>query len=204
MISLFFYVPVLATSAINKSSSPIVNTVKQRVQRFARKHKIPGMAVALYVHDTPYVFHFGYANREKKIPVTRNTLFEIGSISKVFTCILIAQEILDGRMQLSDSISDHIPALMQNKRLRTVTIEKLCTHTAALPYDAPVGISSKDGLIRHMAKWRPVTSQNIYRYSNHGIELLRVALEEANHKTINMLFTERILADIRMRAKRFP
>ncbi len=199
-ISLFFNTPVLTISKKRALNSPTIPIVKQYVQRFMRKYKIPGMAVALYVHNTPYIFHFGYANRENKIPVTRATLFEIGSISKVFTCILIAQEILANRMQLHDAISDHIYFLKNNQRLNTMTIEQLCTHTAALPYDVPVDISSKESLLRHMIKWRPATKQAIYRYSNHGIELLRLALEESTRKTINMLFTERILVPLNMSA----
>ena len=195
-ISLFSNSQVLATPITQTT----VNVVKQQVQRFMRKHKIPGMAVVLYVHNTPYIFHFGYANREKKTPVTRDTLFEIGSISKVFTCILIAQEILARRMQLHDSISDHIAILKNNQRLHNMTIEKLCTHTSSLPYDAPLGIRSKDSLINHMVKWRPTTNQAVYRYSNHGIELLRVALEESTNKTINRLLSERILVPLNMSA----
>lgn len=195
-ISLFLNLQILTTSI----APTAVSIVKQQVQRFMRKYKIPGMAVVLYVHHTPYIFHFGYANREKKISVTRDTLFEIGSISKVFTCILIAQEILAQRMQLHDPISDHIAMLKNNQRLRHMTIEKLCTHTALLPYDAPLGITSKASLIRHMVKWRPATKQAVYRYSNHGIELLRVALEELTNKTINRLFSERILVPLNMSA----
>jgi beta-lactamase class C len=193
---LIFNLQIVATSI----TQPTVQLVKRQVQRFMRKHKIPGMAVVLYVHHTPYIFHFGYANREKKIPVTRDTLFEIGSISKVFTCILIAQEILAERMQLHDPISDHIAMLKNNQRLRNMTIEKLCTHTALLPYNAPLGITSKASLINHMVKWRPATNQAVYRYSNHGIELLRIALEESTNKTINRLFSERILGPLNMSA----
>lgn len=173
-------------------------TVKRRVDTFMQRNKIPGMAIVLYTNERPYFFNFGYADKEKKTPVTQNTIFEIGSISKIFTCLLLAQEILTGNMHLSDPISEHIPQLARNKYLKTMSLEKLATHTSLLPFNAPNGVKSEAGLIRHLTAWRPCTPVSTWCYSNHGVELLRIALEESSQKSIERLLLERILYPLNM------
>src|SRR5581483_202499 len=111
------------TSQATTKKDPIATIVSKIVKDFMREFNIPGAAVALYIHGTPYLFSFGYADQEHKIPVTESTLFEIGSISKLFTCLLIAQEILAGRMRLTDPITNYIPLLATNNKLQTCTLE---------------------------------------------------------------------------------
>lgn len=52
------------------------------------KNQIPGMAVALVLGEKTYVFNYGVSDVEKQTPVTDETIFEIGSISKTFTATL--------------------------------------------------------------------------------------------------------------------
>lgn len=166
----------------------ISSVVKKIASPFMRQYQIPGLAIALCVHDNSYLFHFGYANKKDKIPVTQNTLFELGSITKLFTCLLIAQEVEKGNMKLTEPISSYIPCLSTNKNLHTITLERLGTHTANLPFNAPAWIKSKKDLLKHIASWRPeVTLPLSWRYSNHGIELLAIALEESLHESYNDL-----------------
>lgn len=173
--------------------------VKKIVQPFLRKHEIPGASIILYKNNTPYFFYFGYADKHKKTPITQNTLFEIGSVSKIFTCLLLAQEILDGSMHLNDSINKHIPLLSTRKQLKNITLKKLATHTSMLPFNAPNHVLSKQDLLNHIRKWKPLPKYALwYQYSNHGIELLRIALEESTQQTIDELVFARILEPLNM------
>ncbi len=173
--------------------------VKSIVKPWMKKNNIPGVAIALYHNDESYLLSYGYADLEKKKPITQNTIFEIGSVSKVFTCLLVAQEVLAGHMYLSDPINKHIPALAGNKRLRKTTLEKLCTHTSTMPFDVPAWVTSKDSFYTYMRTWKPAQKEELwFQYSNPGIELLRVALEEQTHESINDLFIQRILIPLNM------
>ncbi|PKN03602.1 hypothetical protein CVU75_01430 [Candidatus Dependentiae bacterium HGW-Dependentiae-1] len=178
---------------------PIVVLVKKKIFSFMRRYKIPGVAVVLYAHGKPYLFHCGYADRDAKVPVTEKTLFEVGSITKLFTCLLVAQEVLAGTLSLTASIRDYIPTLQANRRLKNMTLERLATHTATLPFNVPESINTKEKFLSYVARWRtPCTASLAYVYSNPSIELLRCALEETTGKSFQDLLVHRILLPLGM------
>lgn len=97
-----------AADAPVAKASPVDDIVKQTVATFMAKNKISGVAVELYIDGVPHTYNFGYANTEKKIPVSQKTIFEVGSLSKVMTGILLAQEIDYNRMSLTDPVKKYI------------------------------------------------------------------------------------------------
>jgi beta-lactamase class C len=183
--------------SISKNEN-IESVIEKTIAVFVKKYEIPGVAITLYVDQKPYLFHFGYSDKKKKIPVTSKTLFEIGSISKLFTCLLVAQEVLSGSMQLNVPISTYIPLLSSNKTLKSITLEELCTHTSGLPCDISDQIKSKKDLLKYVSKCKPSLKEGKWSYSNTGIELLRIALEELSGQTINSLLINKILVPLTM------
>lgn len=180
--------------AKKKNISTLVATT---IKKFMEQYHIPGVALALYVDGVPHTFSFGYADMEKKIFVTETTLFEVGSITKIFTCLLIAKEVINGSMSLADPIYRHIPSLAANKKLEHMTLEKLGTHTAALPFNAPEHVLSQKDLLKHIAHWQPPFDLR-WQYSNHGMELLRIALEQSLETSIDQLLIDSILVPLSM------
>ena len=57
--------------------------VQQTISAMMQKDKIPGVAVVLYVEGKPYLYNFGVASPTTKVPVTSDTIFEIGSVTKI-------------------------------------------------------------------------------------------------------------------------
>lgn len=173
--------------------------VNKLIIPWMQEHNIPGVAIALYVHGQSYLLHYGYADDTQQKSVTQKTVFEIGSVSKIFTCLLVAQEVIAGRMRLSDPITTYLPMLSSNTRLTTITLEKLATHTATMPYDVPASINSKNAFLSYMRTWKPTHPNELwFQYSNPGVELLRLALEELEHDSINNIFIHKILNPLKM------
>src|SRR5579863_6185280 len=60
-------------------------------------------------------------------------IFEIGSISKVFTGLLLADAVLDGKLSLDDTLAQRLPVKFQDPTVGAVTLKQLATHTSCLP-----------------------------------------------------------------------
>lgn len=196
-LNLLILAPI--TSIYGTKQENIEAIVKETAQTAMQQYQIPGMAIVLYANNKPYFLNLGYTDKFQKTPVTNTTIFEIGSITKIFTCLLIAQEIIDSHMQLNASISTYIPAIAKNKKLKVITLEKLATHTSTLPFNAPAYVKSQKDLIKYLLQWHPENTKKLwFAYSNHGTELLRIALEESLHEPFNQLIIKKILSPLNM------
>jgi CubicO group peptidase (beta-lactamase class C family) len=95
-----------------------------------------GSATASIMVDGRVVYSegFGMADREKGLPVTRTTLFNIGSISKVHVATAIMLLVDDGKVSLDRPVTDYLPEFkMADPRYRKITVRMLLNHTSGLP-----------------------------------------------------------------------
>ncbi|MBT2214683.1 beta-lactamase family protein [Virgibacillus dakarensis] len=107
---------------------------KEKYERFAESlinaHQTPGAMVAL--NNQRYEKGFGYRDRENELPVTADTIFGIGSITKSMTCIAILQLQEDGLLSVHDSIKTYLPEITF-KGSDDITLHHLMTHTSGIP-----------------------------------------------------------------------
>ena len=94
------------------------------------KDKLPGMAV-LVARDGEVVFQggFGFADLEQESPVTPETKFRIGSVSKQFTAAAILRLADDGKLALTDSLDKFFPGFARGDE---ITMHHLLTHTSGI------------------------------------------------------------------------
>jgi len=136
-------------------------------QRVARE--LPGVSLGI-VHDQALVWSggFGWADVERREPATADTLYRIGSITKLFTAtaLLILRDA--GKLHLDDPLATHLPWFQMKAAAAeagTITIRHLLTHTSGLPregafpYSPTVGsrasMTSARGCRRRSARSRP-------------------------------------------------
>lgn len=171
--------------------------IKQSITAFMRENKVSGVAVELYLEGQPHSYYFGYADKSKKIPVNKYTIFEIGSISKIMTSILLAQQVDAANVRLNDSLKKFIDELPLN--YEPITLRDLATHTSGLPFNAPKTIKKRAELEKYLASWSPTDEPGEqWIYSNFGVGMLGYALEVATHKNFNQLYRSRILSPLGM------
>src|SRR5690606_17269155 len=89
--------------------------VDETIRPVMKEYDIPGMAVAISHNGQAHYFNYGVARLDDRQPVTRGTLFEIGSLSKPLTAILAAMAQATGRLTLNDSAGQHWPELQGSK-----------------------------------------------------------------------------------------
>lgn len=106
--------------------------VDEIIHREMKDRHIPGVQVAVVQHGKIVLSKcYGIANLQDSTPVTAQTIFSINSCTKAFTGIAIMQLVEEGKVQLSDPISqyvDGLPALWQ-----PITIKQLLTHISGIP-----------------------------------------------------------------------
>jgi CubicO group peptidase (beta-lactamase class C family) len=132
----------------------------------------PGMAVGVVVGDR-VVFRQGYGTKDKRRadPVATDTVFRIGSITKVFAGIALLQLRDAGKLTLDDPVAQHLP---EAKALPLPpTLRHLVTHTSGLPRDVPSGGTSE---AEFLAKLRWIGTQtrpgSHTQYSNLAMGLV--------------------------------
>ena len=158
-----------AGKAKPSSIRSVVNAVALPLQK---KNQIPGMAIAITLDGRDYFFNNGIESKETRKPVTRETLFEIGSVSKTFAAVLASAVQMQGSLSLNASVSRYLPRL-RGTSFDKITLLNLATHTSGLPLFVPKGISSTSGLMDYLKHWKPPFLAGSNRiYSNIGIGLL--------------------------------
>src|SRR4051794_34770058 len=88
-----------ASGAVAKVKAAVDAAVKPVIAQYG----IPGMAVGVTRDGARHFMEYGSASPAQKIPVTRETLFELGSISKTFTATLATLAEIDGKLSLQDT-----------------------------------------------------------------------------------------------------
>lgn len=160
-----------------KTPAPFA-TIEKKVMELMKKGDIPGLGLVIVNGDRPvYMKGFGYADLEKKIPVTEDTLFEIGSTSKAFTALAALQVEKDGLINLDDPVSkylDWFSATYKGKKYE-ITLRQVLHQTSGIPFKSIALIPESN---------TPDSLQQTVRKLK-GIELSRVPGEAFEYATIN-------------------
>jgi CubicO group peptidase (beta-lactamase class C family) len=146
---------------------------------------VPGAAVGVLYQGQEYVAGFGVTNVNFPLPVTGDSLFQIGSVSKTFTMAAAMRLVERGRLDLDTPVRSYLPDLRFSDPDATarVTMRQLLSHTSGLPADdfAVMG-GGDDALARYVAE---VVSRaplilpvGLYpSYSNVGLSLAGRVIE---------------------------
>ena len=153
--------------------------IDQLVTSFLDRFHNRGLSVAVIVRDPQtgqlkeMLLNYGQIADGTNHPVTSETVYEIGSITKVFTGILLAEKVNDGTVRLDDSIQKYMPENIQAPQYKNtpITLVDLATHRSGLPRD----FYSDDpaALYQWLNSFKPSHAPGEqYVYSNLGYMLL--------------------------------
>lgn len=168
------------------------------------QHHIPGAAIVVVRNGkTIKSAGYGIASVEFNVPVTTETAFEIGSVSKQFTAAGIMLLVEDGKVNLDEKISKYLPNTPAS--WEKVTVRNLLTHTSGIKsYSSLDGFElyrnlKRDEFIKLLAP-QPLDFEigTAYVYSNSGYSLLAYIIESASGKPYWDFMRERIFTPLKM------
>ncbi|HKY05007.1 MAG TPA: serine hydrolase domain-containing protein [Blastocatellia bacterium] len=141
----------------------------------------------------------GLADRQKKIAVRADTIFDIGSITKQFTAAAILLLESDGKLRVSDPVARYLQGVPEDKK--AVTIHHLLTHTSglAMGFGGDYKKVSREEIVRlaMTSKLQSPPGQT-HSYSNAGYSLLAVIVEIVSGKSYESFLGERIFRPANM------
>ncbi|MEM9416366.1 MAG: serine hydrolase [Planctomycetota bacterium] len=169
---------------------------------------IVGMSVGLLVDGEMYTYHYGSTRAGTDNTPDDRTLYEIGSISKTFTGLLLARGAVEGDWQLDDPVARYLPSDIELPD--GVTLRRLSTHTSGLPRMpadfAPA--SMDDPYIDYGTEQLHTTLRTMTlnyapgegaEYSNLAVGLLGTVMAEQRGVSYEQMLREEVLAPLRMR-----
>src|SRR5690606_25765649 len=108
----------------------------------------------------------GYANQQTGAKITDDTIFELGSISKLFTVTLAALAQQQGKLDLQAPVS-HYNVKLAGGAFDRINLIDLATHTTSgLPLQVPSNLKTEAELMTWLQKWQPVSASPMRSYSN--------------------------------------
>jgi len=165
----------------------------------------PSIAVGVIDSNGMHFYNYGKTKNENGKSVDEQTIYEIGSISKVFTSFLLAKMVEEGKMSLDDPIDKYLPDLeIPNYEGTKITLKHLATHNSGLPRlpkNLNIGENPEDPyakyddnmLVDFLESYElPFEPGTKYQYSNLGAGLLGYILAKENRMTLEDLFYEKI------------
>ena len=162
-------------------------------QRALDESEAEGMAIGISTRGGERITRtYGYANRDARIPVANETLFEIGSISKSFLAIVFMQLAAEGKIDLHAPVTDYLPWFSVRSEHAPITAHHLLCHTAGLP----TGFAHRPDSTLELWELRNVRAGapgEHWHYSDGGYSLLGVLAETILAQPFDQLLTDRVL-----------
>ncbi len=205
---------LLAAGAARAQQVNVEQIVAQKVQPILPENgKGGGVAVAVRMNGTTSFFNYGFANNAQNRRVTEDSIFNLGSVGKVFATTLLAQAVKQGELSLDDPVAKYVTELQRGDDIRRVTLGQLASHTSGLPRVPQQyehwhrGNYTWPDFVRFLNSWKTDPKHEPgqqYLYSNAAMVLLRVALERRFNTRFAALMQERITVPLGMNSTALP
>ncbi|WP_082219834.1 serine hydrolase [Massilia sp. NR 4-1] len=196
-------------------SSDIPAAMNQAATTLLKSKLLHATSIAVVYRGKEFILHRGELEAGKVNTPNDTTLYEIGSISKTFAGLLLAQAVLDGRAALDDPIQKYLAAPYRNLQSdgEPIRLRHLITHTSNMPgmlplqvntvlkdftaHDTPAKLNAAYANYGQQQFWQDLHSVSIkgplgkdYAYSSAGTELIAHTLEKIYGKSYEVLLTQ--------------
>ncbi|HVS13791.1 MAG TPA: serine hydrolase [Thermoanaerobaculia bacterium] len=197
---------------VDPAWSAVAEHVRELVGAELEAKQIPALALALVADGrTVWAEGFGLADPERGVAATAETVFRVGSVSKLFTDIAIMQRVEQGRLDLDAPITEVLPDFEPENPFGTpITLRQLMAHRAGLVREPPVGHYFDDteptlaATVASLAGTSLVVApESRSKYSNAGIAVAGYTLESLEGRPFAEVVSTSVLEPLGMRSSAF-
>jgi beta-lactamase class C len=172
-----------------------------------------GVAVAVRINGETRFFNYGFANDARNERVTADSIFNLGSVGKLFATTTLAEAVKRGELSLDDPVAKYVTELQRGGDVRRITLGELASHTSGLP-DQPGqyershrGKYTWPDFVRFLNSWKADPKHEPgkqYLYSDTAMVLLRIALQRRFNTPFAQLMHQRITGPLGMTSTALP
>ncbi|WP_271406818.1 serine hydrolase domain-containing protein [Tenacibaculum soleae] len=199
---------------VSKSVDKIQIAIDKNVDSLLLDSKINAVSIGVYKDGKKYIAHYGELDKGKNNIPTNETIYEIASVSKTFTGVLVANAVIEGKLALDDDIRKYLKEDFKNFEYNgePIRVKHLLTHTSRMSKFLPESINTlfndfnedlpfkvyevqKDyGKKEFFRDLHTIELDTIpgtkYAYSNVDTELMAEILENVYEKSFNDILKE--------------
>jgi CubicO group peptidase (beta-lactamase class C family) len=187
------------------SDKELIDWTGETILASMEKHDRPSTAIGL-IRDGKIIYAkgFGTLSRNSDQPVTAESIFQIASVSKMFTGILVSKLIEEGKLDLNENVTTYLNGILteqSKKEFAEITLAHLMQHKAGIPnYGCSVYLKSKENgdfwekgyseeeLIKDINKMKlDFQPGSDFAYSNSGYAIVGYILERVTRKSYGEL-----------------
>ena len=182
---------------------PFADAVAELARPLIEGEWLTGLSIGLVAGDDVYFYGFGHVATNRPRAPDADTIFEIGSVTKAFTALVLADAVGRMRVELDDPVSRWLGEgrAVPTFDGREITLAQLASHTSGLPRmpanfapadpDNPFADYGEDALYEFLASYElPRAPGQRYEYSNLATGLLGHALARREQTSFEQLVTE--------------
>jgi CubicO group peptidase (beta-lactamase class C family) len=191
------------------STNHLINLLDRKVdslvQPYMSRQETTGLSIGVLINGKTFFYAYGETKKGNKQIPDEHSIFEIGSITKTFTAILLADAVLEGKVGLEDPLSKYLPDSISDLEFgdSPITLKTLSNHSSGIPSlpsnFAPADMNNpykdyeREKLFGFYAHFKPMrVPGEEYEYSNLAVGTLGVVLERVYKKNYEALLIEKI------------
>ncbi|MEO4185180.1 ADC family extended-spectrum class C beta-lactamase [Acinetobacter pittii] len=175
----------------------IKKLVDQNFKPLLDKYDVPGMAVGVIQNNKKYETYYGLQSVQDKKAVSSSTIFELGSVSKLFTATAGGYAKNKGKISFDDTPGKYWKEL-KNTPIDQVNLLQLATYTSGnLALQFPDEVQTDQQVLTFFKDWKPKNSIGEYRqYSNPSIGLFGKVMALSMNKPFDQVLEKTIFPDL--------
>lgn len=190
--------------------SVLQTRLEPMIEKTMREKQIPGLAIGVVQNGKLiYAKGFGAVKPNGNQPITTRTVFNLASITKLFTATAVMQLAERGKINLDDRVTAYLPYFkLKDERYKQITVRHLLTHTSGLgfieenPFERKADYAA-DALERHIRGLESLSLKSApgekFQYSNEGFDILGHIIAKVSKSAYEDYIRQNILEPLGMK-----